>query len=228
MSVDSFLSAEDLPDLLPMDAKVPPTIETATFGLGCFWSPDAQFGVKEGVVRTRVGYAGGTAENPTYYSIGNHIETVQIDFDRARISYSELLDIFWRSHNRRQLPTWSRQYMDAVFYCGEEQARSAQLKLQFEQAAGGEIYTLVEPLTAFYLAEDYHQKYYLRQETELMKEFDLVYGRAQFIDSTVAARVNGYLAGCGSLFDLKTQIKEFGWSPAGCEKLEKIVSKSRR
>jgi peptide-methionine (S)-S-oxide reductase len=213
--------------LLPMDAKVPPTIETATFGMGCFWSPDAQLGILEGVVRTRVGYAGGTTENPNYYQIGNHIEVVQIDFDRTCISYAELLNIFWRSHNPRQLPTWSRQYMDAVFYCGEEQAELARSKLKSEQAAGGEIYTLVEPMTAFYLAEDYHQKYYLRQETELMKEFDRIYDRAQFIDSTVAARVNGYIAGCGNLLALKTEIKGFGLSVAGCEKLEKIVFKNR-
>lgn len=214
-------------DLLPMDAKVPPIIDTATFGLGCFWSPDAQLGILQGVVRTRVGYAGGTTKNPNYYNIGNHIEVVQIDFDRTCISYSELLNIFWRSHNPRKLPTWSRQYMDAVFYCGEKQAELAQLKLKSEQAARGEIYTLVEPLTAFYLAEDYHQKYYLRQETELMKEFDRRYDRAQFINSTTAARVNGYVAGCGSLSALKAEIKEFGLSAAGCEKLEKIVSRSR-
>ncbi|MCU0541605.1 MAG: peptide-methionine (S)-S-oxide reductase MsrA [Oscillatoriaceae cyanobacterium Prado104] len=223
----STLPSKDMPNLLPMDAKLPPNIDTATFGLGCFWSPDAQFGILEGVVRTRVGYAGGTTENPNYYNIGNHIETVQIDFDRALLSYSELLNIFWRSHNPRQLPTWSRQYMDAVFYCDEQQAELARSKLKSEQAAAGEIHTLVEPLTAFYLAEDYHQKYYLRQATELMKEFDLMYDRTLFINSTVAARVNGYVAGCGSLPALKAEIKEFGLSAAGCERLEKIVSKNR-
>ncbi|NJL66917.1 MAG: peptide-methionine (S)-S-oxide reductase MsrA [Microcoleus sp. SM1_3_4] len=227
-----LIRSEDMPTLLPTDKKiaekVPQSIDTATFGLGCFWSPDAQFGILEGVVRTRVGYAGGTTENPNYYYIGNHIEVVQIDFDRAGISYVELLNIFWRSHNPRQLPTWSRQYMDAVFYYGEEQAELARSKLNSEQAVGGEIYTLVEPLTAFYLAEDYHQKYYLRQETELMKEFDRMYDRAQFINSTVAAKVNGYVAGCGSLPALKAEIKEFGLSAAGCEKLEKLVSRNRR
>jgi methionine-S-sulfoxide reductase len=210
-----------------MNDRVPQTIETATFGLGCFWSPDAQFGVMEGVLQTRVGYAGGTTENPTYHNIGNHLEVVEIDFDRTQISYAELLDIFWRSHNPRQLPSWSRQYMDAVFYRSESQRRSIEQKFDFETNAGGEIYTLFEPLTAFYLAEDYHQKYYLRQEAELMKEFDRMCDRTQFINSTVAARVNGYVAGCGSLSNLQAEIRDFGLSAAGCQKLEKIVSRSR-
>jgi peptide-methionine (S)-S-oxide reductase len=210
-----------------MNAQLPETIETATFGLGCFWSPDAQFGVMEGVLRTRVGYAGGATENPTYHNIGNHIEVVEIDFDRAQISYLELLDIFWRSHNPRQSPSWSRQYMDAVFYRSEEQRQLVEQKFDSETNAMGEIYTLVEPLTAFYLAEDYHQKYYLRQEAELMKEFDRMCDRTQFINSTVAARVNGYVAGFGTLSNLQGEIRNFGLSAAGCQKLEKIVSRSR-
>ena len=72
-----------------MNTKLPEIIETATFALGCFWSPDAQFGIIEGVLRTRVGYAGGTTANPTYHNIGNHIEAVEIDFDRSQISYAE-------------------------------------------------------------------------------------------------------------------------------------------
>ncbi|NJK70183.1 MAG: peptide-methionine (S)-S-oxide reductase MsrA [Microcoleus sp. CSU_2_2] len=210
-----------------MNAQSPKTIETATFGLGCFWSPDAQFGVMEAVLRTRVGYAGGTTESPNYHHIGNHIEVVEIDFDRTRISYGELLDIFWTSHNPRQSPNWSRQYMDAVFYHSQEQRRSIEIKFDRERTAGGEIYTLVEPLIAFYLAEDYHQKYYLRQHAELMKEFDRTCDRQQFINSNIAAKVNGYVAGFGTLSNLKSEIKSFGLSAAGCHKLEKIVSRSR-
>jgi methionine-S-sulfoxide reductase len=210
-----------------MNTKLPETIETATFGLGCFWSPDAQFGMIKGVLRTRVGYAGGTTENPTYHNIGNHIEVIEIDFNRVQRSYAELLDIFWRSHNPRQSPSWSRQYMDAVFYRTESQRRSVELKLDIEKNAGGEIHTLVEPLARFYIAEDYHQKYYLRQEAELMKEFDRICDRTQFINSTVAARVNGYVAGFGSLSNLQAEIRDFGLSAAGCQKLEKIVSRSR-
>ena len=211
----------------PMNTKLPETIETATFGLGCFWSPDAQFGLIKAVIRTRVGYAGGTTANPTYHNIGNHIEVVEIDFDRTRISYAELLEIFWRSHNPRQLPSWSRQYMDAVFYRSESQRQCVELKLDREKVNGGEIHTLIQPLTQFYLAEDYHQKYYLRQEAELMKEFDRTCDRTQFINSLVAARVNGYVAGCGTLSNLKAEIRDFGLSAGGCQKLEKIVSRSR-
>ena len=204
-----------------MNTKLPEIIETATFGLGCFWSPDAQFGVIQGVVRTRVGYAGGTTENPTYHNIGNHIEAVEIDFATSQISYPELLEIFWRSHNPRQSPSWSRQYMDAVFYSSESQRQCVEQKRDREQAHGVEIYTLIQPLTEFYLAEDYHQKYYLRQEPELMKEFDCT----EFVDSTLAARVNGYVAGFGSFSNLQEEIRDFGLSATGCEKLEKIVSR---
>ena len=200
-----------------------PIIETATFGLGCFWSPDGQFGVMQGVVRTRVGYAGGTTANPTYHNIGNHIEAVEIDFDPSHISYRELLDIFWRSHNPRQTPTWSRQYMDAIFYRSESQKQCVEQKCDREKADNDEIYTLMQPLTEFYLAEDYHQKYYLRQEPKLMKEFDCT----EFINSTVAARVNGYVAGFGSLSNLQEEIRDFGLSATGCKKLEKIVSRRR-
>jgi methionine-S-sulfoxide reductase len=217
---------ETYTDVIIMNDRVPEIIQTATFGLGCFWSPDAQFGVMEGVLRTRVGYAGGTTENPTYHNIGDYLEVIEIDFDRTQISYTELLDIFWRSHNPRQSPSWSRQYMDAVFYRGEAQRQCIEQKLAFETNSG-EIYTLVEPLTAFYLAEDYHQKYYLRQEAELMKEFDRTCDRQQFIDSTVAARVNGYVAGFGTLSNLQSEIRNFGLSAAGCQRLEKIVSRNR-
>lgn len=96
-------------DLIPSNAT-----ETATLAMGCFWSPDALFGSLEGVVRTRVGYAGGSTENPTYWDLADHTETIQFDYDPAKISYPDLLNIFFHNHKPIAEP-WKRQYMSAVF-----------------------------------------------------------------------------------------------------------------
>ena len=80
------------PAIPALDAAAPARTETATFALGCFWCPDAQFGILPGVVRTRVGYAGGTTENPTYHDLGDHTECVQIDYDPRALSFDQVLD----------------------------------------------------------------------------------------------------------------------------------------
>jgi methionine-S-sulfoxide reductase len=116
----------------------------------------------DGVVRTRVGYSGGQEKDPTYRSIGDHSETIQIDYDPARISYKKLLFIFWQSHD----PTyhaWSRQYMSAIFYHNDEQRKLALETRTFEEKQRNKkIQTEILPFAKFYLAEDYHQKYQLR------------------------------------------------------------------
>ncbi|MFB6190699.1 MAG: peptide-methionine (S)-S-oxide reductase, partial [Candidatus Nanohaloarchaea archaeon] len=76
-------------------------LEKAAFGMGCFWGPDALFGSLEGVVRTRVGYAGGEKKDPTYKDLGNHTETVLVEYDPERIGYEDLLDVFWENHDFR-------------------------------------------------------------------------------------------------------------------------------
>jgi len=114
------------------------------------------------VIRTRVGYAGGQTATPTYRSMGDHTETVQVDYDPERISYARLLDIFWKSHQ----PTgksWSRQYMNAVFYHDAQQHRIAMAsKEDVENKIGRTVKTEVVPLRSFTMAEDYHQKYILK------------------------------------------------------------------
>src|SRR6056297_3828024 len=99
---------------IPYDQKMNEVeTETATFALGCFWGPDASFGALEGVIRTRVGYAGGSTEGPTYKMIGDHTETIEIDYDPAVISYRELLEIFFDSHNPYS-QSYSRQYASLI------------------------------------------------------------------------------------------------------------------
>ncbi len=176
------------------------------------------------MVRTRVGYAGGTTLNPTYYQIGDHSETVQIEYDPAVISYEQLLEVFWNSHNPAEQP-WSRQYMSIIFYHDEEQKAAAlkSMKLR-ESSSGHSILTEVVPFSRFYLAEDYHQKYYLQQENGILREFTSIYPKMDgLIRSTAAARVNGFIGGYGTLESLQKQINLFGLSPAVNEKLLKLV-----
>jgi len=177
------------------------------------------------VVRTRVGYAGGSKENPTYHSLGDHAETIQIDYDPARISYGELLDLFWAGHSPTSRP-WSSQYASIIFYHDEEQKRLAEESREREaERRGVPIYTEIEPFDRFYLAEDYHQKYRLRGNRALLAELEAIYpGIDDLVASTAAARVNGYLGGNGSLAQLEAEIDSLGLSPEGQERLREAVA----
>lgn len=174
---------------------------------------------------TRVGYAGGSTEHPTYYSLGDQSETIQIDYDPTQISYRQLLDVFWASHNPIYEP-WSRQYMSIVFYHSEDQKRLAiETKESEEARLGKHIFTEIVPFSEFYLAEDYHQKYYLRQEPALMAEFSAIYPATEdFIASTAVARVNGYVGGYGKLATLEKELGLLGLSEAGINILLKIAA----
>ena len=209
-----------------IDISAPTEVETATFALGCFWGPDALFGSTPGVVRTRVGYAGGTKENPTYRALGGHTETVQIDYDPAKISYSELLDIFWKSHEP-EYQSWSQQYKSVIFYHSEEQRQLAfKTKVGREAELNKTLYTEIISFTKFHLAEAYHQKYRLQQEKELMKEFKVMYTDiSAFIDSTAAARVNGYISGYGDLSVLQDELSSLGLTETAGERLIETFNK---
>jgi len=214
------------PKIPPIDTIMPVKTETATFALGCFWGSDSRFGSIEGVIRTRVGYAGGATSNPTYYNLGDHSETVQLDFDPTKISYEELLEVFWDSHNPTT-PSWSRQYMSIIFYHNEDQ-KNVDLASMRRKAdlLGQAIITEVIPFSELYLAEDYHQKYYLQGEQELFNEFTAIYTDiSQLIRSTAAARVNGYIGGYGKLESLEEQLDSFSLSTTGNERLLQIGSR---
>lgn len=154
----------------------------------------------DGVVRTRVGYAGGTTSDPTYRRIGDHMETIQIDYDPEKITYRDLLNVFLDSHDASwQSPV--RQYASAIFTHDVQQEEAARAIIsQWESTTGRKAATFFVPYAGFTLAEDYHQKYSLRSAKELLQEFEAVYpdGR-DFVNSTAAARVNGYLSGYGNL-----------------------------
>ena len=190
--------------------------KSATFAMGCFWSPDALFGSLEGVVRTRVGYAGGSTENPTYRNLADHIETIQLDYDTAKIGYQDLLNIFFNNHKPIAEP-WKRQYMSAVFYHNEEQEKLIeQAKERISSQLNQKIFTAVYPYQVFFLAEDRHQKYKLQRQPELMNEFSSRFPNFDdMINSTATARVNGYLYGYGNQQVLMDTMDELDLSPAG-------------
>jgi peptide-methionine (S)-S-oxide reductase len=140
----------------------------ATFGAGCFWGVEAAFRQLDGVTKTRVGYAGGALENPTYEDVCSHTtghaEVVEVDYDPDQVSYDELLEVFWRKHNPTQLNRqgWDigDQYRSVIFVHDEQQRDAAEQSKQNEQAAYRKpIVTQIEPAPTFYEAEDYHQQY---------------------------------------------------------------------
>ncbi len=181
------------------------------------------------MIRTRVGYTGGTKKNPTYASLGDHSESIEIDFDPKHISYEKLLEIFWASHDPTER-SWSTQYKAAIFYHNDSQKRLA-IETRDREAAKRHrhIGTEILPAEDFYPAEAYHQKYRLRQDRDLMKEFNAMYPSNQdFMNSTAAARINGYLAGYGSMQSLEEELGSLGLSPAAREKLMNIVKGRRK
>jgi peptide-methionine (S)-S-oxide reductase len=140
----------------------------ATFGAGCFWGVEAAFRQVDGVTRTRVGYSGGTLENPRYEDVCSHTtghaEVVEVTYDPDQVSYEQLLSVFWDKHDPTQLNRqgWDvgDQYRSAIFVHDEEQQEEALRSKAAEQANWrAPIVTQIEPAHTFYEAEDYHQQY---------------------------------------------------------------------
>jgi len=156
--------------------------------------------------------------------LGNHTEALEIDYDPSQISYEEILNIFWNSHSPHRR-AWRRQYMSAIFYHNETQKEIAlRIKAQQEAKTGRTIYTEMAPLTRFYWAEDYHQKYTLRRHRAIVKELTAVYPNDNdFVNSTAAARLNGYLAGYGSRAMVDAEVEQLGLSPKSKNKVRKTV-----
>jgi peptide-methionine (S)-S-oxide reductase len=145
-------------------------IEKATFGAGCFWGVEVKFGQVPGVLEIAVGYEGGELEHPTYKEVctdrTGHAEVVEMSFDPARVSYEQLLDLFFESHDPTQLnrqgPDFGTQYRSVVFYHSDAQRTAAEKKIEELKVEGRfskPIVTKVVPAETFWKAEEYHQKY---------------------------------------------------------------------
>jgi peptide-methionine (S)-S-oxide reductase len=144
----------------------------ATFGAGCFWGVEAAFRQVEGVTQTRAGYSGGTLENPSYEDVCSHTtghaEVVEVTYDPERVTYEQLLDVFWGKHDPTQLNRqgWDvgDQYRSAIFFHDEDQREAATRAKAHEQARWpAPIVTQIEPVQTFYEAENYHQQYLEKQ-----------------------------------------------------------------
>jgi peptide-methionine (S)-S-oxide reductase len=168
-----------------------------------------------------VGYCGGRQRDPTYHQLGDHTEALQIDFDPSRISYARLLELFLEGGHPFR-PAYSRQYRSAIFGANAEQLAQAREALREKgRAVRRELHTRVEPLERFYLAEDYHQKYGLRHHP-LLSVFE-GYSPEAFVDSTVAARLNGLLAGHGTSEQLERELPSYGLPEKAGEQLRRMT-----
>jgi len=156
----------------PLEGPYPPGLEIAYFALGCFWGAERLFWQVPGVWSTSVGYAGGYTPNPTYEEVCSgmtgHTEVVQVVYDPSRVSYPELLKVFWEGHDPtqgyRQGNDLGTQYRSAVYVTSDQQAKEAEESRERYQQALSEVgrattTTEIVPAGPFYFAEDYHQQY---------------------------------------------------------------------
>jgi peptide-methionine (S)-S-oxide reductase len=145
--------------------------QTATFGAGCFWGVESRFRDATGVVDAEVGYAGGHTDKPTYRDVcsgtTNHAEVVKVIFDPNRISYEDLIDLFWQLHDpttlNRQGPDVGTQYRSVIFTHSDDQHRIALEKLKDINASGHfsrPVVTQIDTAPPFFRAEEYHQRYF--------------------------------------------------------------------
>ena len=146
-------------------------MQKITFGAGCFWGVQDAFDQVEGVITTAVGYSGGNLENPTYEDVctgtTRHAEVVKVEFDEKKVTFEELLQVFWNIHDpttfNHQGPDVGSQYRSAIFYHDEKQKAVAENSKQLLEKSGkfdNPIVTEIVSAPTFYKAEEYHQKYF--------------------------------------------------------------------
>lgn len=163
-------------------------------------------------------------ESPTYRRMGDHTETVQVDYDPNLITYAQLLDIIWKSHRPTGRNT-SGQYMNAIFFHDNAQQETAlSAKAALEKRLGKSVTTKVLPVRSFTMAEDYHQKYILKQNKDLMRELTRFYpDHPDLVASTAAGRMNGYVGGYGTADQLSRELSSLGLSTDGEKVLNGMV-----
>lgn len=195
--------------------------EVAVVGMGCFWGVDSLYGIQKGVLRTCCGYAGGKTTDPTYHDLENHTEVVKIEYDPTVIGYEKIIDLFFEKHN----PTdkYKAQYMSVIFCEDAKQKEIAQQKLTEAKAKFSKpVVTQIRDKVPFYPAELYHQKYRLQCNDKVMKLAKKA-GVKDVISSHVAARLNGYLGGQGSLEQFESE--DLGMTPELISSMIEIIKR---
>lgn len=193
-------------------------LEFATFGMGCFWGPEARFGGIPGVFQTRVGFAGGKEPKPTYRQMGDHTETIQIEFDPLIISYEDILREFWRNHYPNRDNYKGRQYISLLHYHTEQQRQMIErIQKEMEVQLGEPIETEISSYTGFTQAEERHQKYYLKRYPKALEQLTEIYPERELLTfSTFAARLNGFVKGYGTKDNVRKEIAH--WNIGKVEK----------
>jgi len=191
-------------------------LDTITFGMGCFWGPEARFGYLPGVVKTRVGYAGGKEGQPTSKNTLDFTEVLQIQYDPELLSLDQLLTQFFEQHNTTRAP-YSNKYRSVLFFQNEEQKEKMYQKVEEMLQKYGVIYTAVEPLGQFFEEVTRHQKYYLQRWKPVYKKWcQLHFGEESLVQSTLAARLNGLSRGSGTLEEIQSEFQDPILEPLWC------------
>jgi peptide-methionine (S)-S-oxide reductase len=206
-----------------LSQSVTSQVEIITLGMGCFWGPEALFGQLPGVERTRVGYAGGTTEAPTYREMGDHTETVEVVFDPRKLTLQELLTIFWSNHNPSNINEYKgRQYQSLLLYRNEEQRLRMEKTLEDRALAEGmKPDTEIAPLKQFHEGESRHQKYYLKRYPDALEKLSAWYPtEEELIASTLAARLNGLAKGYTNLSRIIDEVRSW---PIPDEEQQRVI-----
>jgi methionine-S-sulfoxide reductase len=180
------------PNLCPAAEPTPAPTRTAIFAGGCFWCMQPPYDKAKGVVKTVVGYSGGSADDANYEKVSahrtKHREVIEVTYDPAEISYDQLLDIFWRQINPTQADGQFHDiglsYQAAIFYHNEEEKKAAEAskeRLVKSEKFSKPIVTEILPAQRFYPAEDYHQKYYLKNAADY-ERYQAGSGRVSFLE----------------------------------------------
>lgn len=202
-------------------------MDTVTLGMGCFWGPEARFGYLPGVVKTRVGFAGGKEGQPTSKNKLDFTEALQIQYDSELLSLDRLLTQFFDQHNATRAPH-SSKYRSVLFYQNKEQKDKMNQKVEEIKRKYGVIYTTVERLDHFYEAETRDQKYHLQRWKPVYKKWcDLKVG-SSLVESTLAARLNGLSKGCGTLEEIQREFMCPSLEPLWCVVREGIMNRQEQ
>ncbi|RJE84392.1 peptide-methionine (S)-S-oxide reductase [Paenibacillus sp. 1011MAR3C5] len=204
--------------------------ERFTLGMGCFWTPEALFGAMPGVLCTRVGYAGGKTDKPSYREMGDHTECVQLEFDSGKVAFEELVAIFWERHQPININGYKgRQYQSLLVYENERQRAAIERVLHNRERSGlGRPETDIVPCSAFYVAEERHQKYYLKRYPQAIEALSARYpSPSQLQDSTIAARLNGLAKGYTSMERIKNEIEAWQISDGERSDILSLISSIR-